>query len=105
MSKLALVKEIQNNTQEHYSRRIIEDIVNSYNSLIQTALLNHESFVIPGIGEFSVIETKPTKKYDMINKKSVDVPAKFRVKFRPYKYMKDAVNESESGEITAEPAF
>ncbi|CAO4846913.1 MAG: DNA-binding protein HU 1 [Holosporales bacterium] len=69
----------------------IEPVIDAVFSTIVDALKNREEVRILGFGTFAAVLTKATTARNPRTGEKVDVPAKYKIKFRPGKQASDAV--------------
>lgn len=73
-----------------YVDRFLKNLIN----IAKKELKSKDEFIIPGLGRFYILETKERKGRNPATGMEITIPAKKRVKFKPYKNLR---NFSDSG--------
>ncbi len=90
MNKAELIANIADNAE--VSKAQAEKLLNSTLTSIHDGLIKDGNLTLVGFGTFSVVERAARKGRNPQTGKTIKIPAKNIVKFKPGKNLKDAVN-------------
>lgn len=90
MNKAELISKIAENAE--VSKAMAEKVLNATLTSIHEGLTDDESLTLVGFGTFSVAKRAARKGRNPQTGKTIKIPAKKVVKFKPGKNLRDAVN-------------
>ena len=90
MTKLELTHALK--TKTGLPLTAINDVLNSLASVAEKELRQGQDFPLPGIGKLCVVHSGARKGRNPQTGEEITIPAGKKVKFAPYKSLKEAVN-------------
>jgi len=98
MKKADLVKAVKETILEvtadaKLTNKDVEEVVNRLFNKFVEELKAGRDVTLPGIGKLVVVETQARKGRNPQTGEEIDIPAGKRVKFKPSKAIKEALNE------------
>ena len=91
MNKAQLIAKISDKSD--VAKAVVEKVLNSTLDSIQEALIEESNLTLVGFGTFSVIERAAREGRNPQTGKSIQIPAKNVVKFKPGKNFKENINQ------------